>query len=119
MGPTGHLVGATELVLFLVGQFAAPTGSAPLWPSVGSCSKKKALLVQGPLAGAPEVVLFPKQFLCMLQVFRSPKSGAASQMLLGSCCCQVAPQAEAGSVLQLEKVCTGNKAVVVDSTPSF
>ena len=95
MGPTGHLVGATELVLFLVGQFAAPTGSAPLWPSVGSCSKKKALLVQGPLAGAPEVVLFPKQFLCMLQVFRSPKSGAASQMLLGSCCCQVAPRAEA------------------------
>ena len=41
----------------------------------------------------------PRQLFCLLHVFCSPKCRAAPLLLLGSHCCQIAPRAEADSVL--------------------
>ena len=70
-------------------------------------------LVQGPWEGTgtcviPQVVTHLPQDLC------SPNGRAASKLFLVGHCFQVVPRAEAGSVLQLEKACGGNKAVVLD-----
>ena len=76
-------------------------------------------LVWGSLEGARNLCYSPGQLLHLLQEVCSPKGGAASQLMLGSHCCQVVPGAEAGRALELETVPAGNKAVVVDPAPSF
>ena len=65
----------------------------------GSYSAGQALLNMGPLAGSGSLFYSSRKLLCLLQVLCSPKGGAASQLLLGSCCCQLAPRPEADSVL--------------------
>lgn len=61
----------------------------------------------------------PRWLLHLLQELCSPMGRAASQLLLGSCYCHVASRTEAGSVLKLERACTGNQDVVVGPVPSF
>lgn len=63
---------------------------------------------------------YSPRWLChLLQEACSPKGRVASQLLLGSHCCQVVARAETGGVLLLEKACSGNKAVVLYSVLSF
>lgn len=71
------------------------------------------------LAGTGSLCYLLRHLIHLLQEVCIPKDRAASQLLLGSHCCQVIPQAEAGSVLQLEKARAGNMALVLDPTLSF
>ena len=93
-------------VFFLISQGMGTTPGS-------SSGTNWSLLALGPLAGTGKLCYSNRQLLYLLQEVCSLKGGAASQPLLGSCCHQVVPRAEADSVLQLEKAGTGNKAVVV------